>query len=908
MRCGVLLCVGVLLAVAGGACGQVFGLPALDPELSFWTLETEHFRIHFHQGLEGVAREVAGLAEEAYGTLREEFGGAPDKLDIMLVDPFDFSNGFANPFFDHIGVFAFQGRLSDWSNVRLDSWWEMVVFHELVHAIDLDRTKGISEDARQLLGKVILPNMWKPWSFIEGLAVYMKYKHLGESRLNDARTRAMIRHLVLDGRIPEFHELGQFYNRTEWPAGGLLIYNFSAWFMLYIEEAHGDDALRRINDANAGRLSNLFAPGGMTDFDLAVREALDVGLDELYAGFREWLRAEFAAEAEKLEKAGVTRGLRLTSFGWHTAAPAWSPSGEWIAYTHRGTARQGLRIVCLEGDRERELVSGDISHPDWMPDGLGLVYARLDHHGPYNTLSDLYMYDLDEGKEKRLTSGERAYFARVSPDGRYVYYACALGRDGSTALRRLELDSREITTVAEFPGEAVHSFALCPDGERIALSLLRRGGYQDLYLGDAGGGAFVPLTQDRNEVADPVWSADGRHILFASDPDRISNIYAYSLAEETFYQATWTMSFAGAPTVCPQGEYMAFLGYGSEGYDVYRMGLSPDTWHETSFLWEEIPEWQGYPDTDHQLRPYRALEHLGPAFCLPVPVTGGLGLALAGQDPLGKHYYAGMIGWDWKAGRPAAELSYVVRERFPVQLDLNAGRWGSRAGVSLSLPVELGASLERWGHVGFSLASTAGGPVERTLSLGVRQSEFLRSDLLAQQGTVSLRGALTMWEREREHSLDLSLQRALRLPTEEPHWLAVRLEAGWTDAVRPEAQLRLGGTDGRFALRGFSRGVLTGPQALRGAVLYEFPLLSIERSLGHRPLFFESLRGRVMLEAGTAGDTLRLEQGAVSLAIDLSLSAVVAYNVPLSLTVGVAQGVGEPRPTVYFSLPLDMPF
>ncbi len=908
MRRCVLVCVGVVLAVGAVGWGQVFGLPALDPELSFWTLETEHFRIHFHQGLEEVAHEVAGLAEDAYGVLKQEFGGAPDKLDITLLDPFDFANGFANPFFGHVGVFSFQGRLSDWSNVRLESWWEMVVFHEIVHAIDLDRTEGISSVGRQIFGNIVLPNMWKPWSFVEGLAVYMKYKHLGESRLNDSRTRAMVRQLVLDGEIPRFDELRQFYDRAEWPAGHLLLYNFSSWFMLYIEETHGDGALRRITDANAGWWENLLGPAGMADFDVVVRRALGVGLDELYAGFRDWLREEFVPEIEELEEGGVTQGLQLTTLGWQTGSPAWSPTGEWIAYTHGGTARGGLRVVRPDGEDDGELVGGDISHPAWTPDGRSLVYSRLDYHGPYYILRDLYLYELGEDKETRLTRGERAYFARVSPDGRYVYYACALGRDGSTALRRLDLVTRESVTVAEFTGAAVHSFALSPDGDRIALCLWQRGGYQDLYLGDAAGGEFVPLTQDRNEVADPVWSPDGSHILFASDPDRISNIYAYNLAEEAFYRVTRTMTYAGAPTVDPGGEHLAYSGYTSAGYDVYRLRLRPESWSQAGFLWEDVPAWLGHPKTDYPLRPYRPAEHLLPAFWLPVPVSGGMGVALAGQDPLGKHSYLGMIGWDWEAGRPATELSYTIRERFPVHLELSAGRGDSHTGITLSLPVELGATLERWCDVGFSLKAVPDRSAEHTLSLGLRQSAHERRDLAAWQGTISVQGALTLWGREREHSLDLSVQQALRLPVEEPHWLALGLEAGWTDTARPEAHAQLGGTAGQFALRGFPEGVLSGPHALRAAVAYDFPLLSIERNLGHRPLFFDDLRGRLLLEAGVAGETLRLEDTAVSLAAELRLSAVVSYVLPVSVTVGVAQGVGQCCPVAYLALPLTSPF
>ncbi len=906
-RCALLLCFLVSL-VGALACGQMFGLPALDPGLDFWTLETEHFRIHFHQGLEGVAHEVAGLAEDAYDVLKEEFGGAPDKLDLVLVDPFDFANGFANPLFDHIGVFSFQGRLSDWSNVRLDSWWQMVVFHEIVHAIDLDRTKGVSEDARRFLGKIILPNMWKPWAFVEGLAVYTKYKHLGESRLNDARTRAMVRQLVLDGDIPRLDELRQLYSRAEWPAGNLLIYNFSAWFMFFIEETQGEDALRRINDANASRVEGLFGPGGMVDFDQVVRQALGVGLAELYDGFRDWLRGEFVPEIERLEEAGVTQGVRLTGLGWRTEAPVWSPTGEWVAYRHQGPARQGIRVVRPDGEGDREVICGDVSHPAWTPNGQSLVYARLDHHGPYHILSDLYLYDLTESKETRLTTGERAYFARVSPDGRYVYFAGVAGRDGSTAVRKLDLATGELATLVEFPAGAVHSFAVSPEGESLALALWRRGGYQDLYLLQASGGELLPLTQDKNEVADPVWSPDGAYVFFASDPDRISNIYAYSVAEEAFYQVTRTMTFAGGPAVDPEGEFLAYAGYAGEGYDLYRLRIDPTDWTEVRFPWEEVPEWEGYSRTDYPARPYRAFEHMWPAFWLPVPIDGGLGLAVAAQDPLGKHFYFGLVGWDWQAGRPAAELSYTLRERFPVELSVSSGRWGSRVGATLSLPLGFGAVVERWAELGVSVGVSADGPVEHRLSLGLRQEMQRRTDLALTQGNVSLRGALAMWERQRQLSLDVGLQQGYRLPVEPSHWLSVSLQAGWTDAERLEAQYQLGGTEGRFALRGFPRGALAGREALRVAVAYEYPLLSIERNLGHRPLFFDDLRGRLILEVGTAGDRLCRGDPLVSVAAEVSLSMVVSYTLPVSATVGVAQGVGEPRPVVYFRVPLDGPF
>ena len=68
----------------------------LDTLFSFATIETTHFSIHFHQGLEAVARKAAVIAEEAHGRLVNEFSWLPpEKTELVLIDDSDFTNGFA---------------------------------------------------------------------------------------------------------------------------------------------------------------------------------------------------------------------------------------------------------------------------------------------------------------------------------------------------------------------------------------------------------------------------------------------------------------------------------------------------------------------------------------------------------------------------------------------------------------------------------------------------------------------------------------------------------------------------------------------------------------------------------------------------------------------------------------------
>lgn len=68
----------------------------IDLSFRFSTIETDHFSIHFHQGLEDLAQKAASIAEGAHDALIKEFQWKPrEKTQIVLIDDSDFTNGFA---------------------------------------------------------------------------------------------------------------------------------------------------------------------------------------------------------------------------------------------------------------------------------------------------------------------------------------------------------------------------------------------------------------------------------------------------------------------------------------------------------------------------------------------------------------------------------------------------------------------------------------------------------------------------------------------------------------------------------------------------------------------------------------------------------------------------------------------
>ncbi len=904
----------LLFAVFGPTTfGQILGF---DPALKWKTLETEHFNIIFHQGLEELAQEAAVVAEESYAVIQKEFGNAPKKIDLFIHDIGDTILGFANSLYNYIGIGPAQMRLADWANVRLDSWLRLVIFHEILHIIDLDQVAGIPKLLRSLFGRIVISGR-KPISFIEGLAVYEKYKHLGESRHNDPRTTMFIRQMVLENKIPRFDEISGYYTRSSWPTGGLLVYNFGSWLLRYIEETYGKDSMAKIVRVNSGRLLNLLLFFG-DNFDSVLKQALGKSADEIYAGFRSWLREKFSAEIKEIEKAGVTASLRLTPLGWFSNQPAWSPDGKQIAYFHNSPGRLGIRLIDADGENDREIVSGYVELPAWSPDGKKLLYIKPEIQKAFYFFGDLALYDLEKKKEERLTRGARAFYATFAPDGKKILFARNIKRDGSTAVAVFDIEKKEISTLKEFPNNdmIVHSFEVSPDGQQLALSIWKRGGYQDIYLMPAAGGDLTAVTQDKHVDLDPTWSPDGQYVLFNSDRGGVSNLYAYRLSDGAFLQVTNVISGAYDPDVSAEGRQgrslIAFTSYSTEGYDIHVMDYEPNACRPKSeaFIKEAIPEWPGFPKTDYKIRPYSPIASLLPKLWLPIVTSDGVGFFTFGQDAVFQHFYNFAGGWDFQNKRPFYFLDYTNAQLVPfVRLALSQDRSGRRHGVGFLMPLTVRLNTQQLLSLSYRRSESFKEPeISHKLTLSWSFDSFARVDLFADTLGLAIEGELEKIEglEPLQRRLILDWRESFRLPVEgAAHSLSLKLTVGWTDAEDiAKRGFSLGGESGRFMLRGFDSKAFKGRQALAGSLEYRFPLIPIERGLGYWPVFFDDLRGSLFIDAGVAGDMLDPTQLRIGFGAELSLSVTMGYFRRWVLRLGVAQGLGEQSPRIYMALSL----
>ena len=147
----------------------------LNPALSYRTLETEHFWLHYPAELEALAGELARTAEQAHTRVTSALGTEPQgRTHLVLAHRADQPETFTFVF-PHRQIFLDVSLphlimgLNDYAD-----WNEWLVTHEYSHIVHLDALSGPARALAPLLGSWLRPNMTAPAWVKEGIAVYLE--------------------------------------------------------------------------------------------------------------------------------------------------------------------------------------------------------------------------------------------------------------------------------------------------------------------------------------------------------------------------------------------------------------------------------------------------------------------------------------------------------------------------------------------------------------------------------------------------------------------------------------------------------------------------------------------------------------------------------------------------------------
>jgi hypothetical protein len=734
-----------------GLAALLFALPLaaqLPPDERWRTLDTEHFRVHFTPALEPLGRRAAERAETAYAALAAALVTPPrGKIDLVLSDNVDYSNGYATPLpTNRIVIFA-HPPVDAPELAFYDDWLQLVVSHELTHIFHLDYAGGLPRAVRRVLGRNLFsfPNVLVPGWTQEGLATVL------ESRLTRAgRVRATLYDMTLRTAIleDEFFSIDRATGHpVTWP-GPSTRYAYGSLFMDFLGDRYGDARHGEWVRLMGRRVPFSYGANG------AAQRAYGQSFTRAWGEWRDSLRAEYTALADSLRRAGLTEPEILVEEGRNTEAPRWSPDGRTIAYAHStGREEASTRLWSEEGVRVLDPRTS-LGPSSWRADG-SLVTAMVDAVDPYRYYSDLYVVR-PNGDRDRITHGARL----TEPDvhrgtGRIV---AVRGGGGTTVPVVMEADGggpRELVPAS--PDVHWTRPRWSPDGTRIAISRWRTGALYDVVVLDAATGSVVrEVTSDRAVDSSPSWSPDGRYVVFSSDRSGISNLYAYDLAEGRLQRVTNVLTGAFEPDVSPDGRWIAHTLYRADGYHLARIPFDPTRWTAAPPLRAELAQAGAAPEVAQRTaggpaRRYSPLPSLLPSAWSPILTDEtelgiALGAAVGGQDVVGRHTYAALVQVHPRELRTSLEATYLY--------------------AGLGNPV-IGASVRQdWDYAGTIGRTGPGGETELAALLERERSGSLVATFTRPRARSNSWLSLGVGASKRDYSLSDSTGSYLDVPTE----------------------------------------------------------------------------------------------------------------------------------------------
>lgn len=537
-----------------------------DPDLTWRTIETEHFRIHFHQGIEPIAEEFSQMVDGIHDTMSEELEWEPRRrTELVLVDRTDSANGYAvtTPY-NAIVIYVTAPTESSTLDYYED-WAETITTHELTHILHIDSNHGLVRLARTAVGRVATTNRLSPRWIVEGLATFEETRFT-----TGGRGRAPLADMIKRTAVVEddFPPLGNMSGYQPDPPSGNLRYLFGQDFMRHIAERSGDrvwtDWMHRY--------------GSSIPYWLPSKKVFGTGFVALHEDWRISMTDRYEAQLEPVIADGVREGRLISGGVASCGAPAFSPDGDKLVWSCSDRAT-GSAIWMSDGAGfapEVLLQDRGASSFTWRSDSAAFAYSGMHVVNRFNTFSDVYLHDLESERTSALTQGARARDPEFSPDGSRLWVITNKAQNNQ--IEQLTVDKRRIALTENEDHTQYSSPRFAPDGQSVALSVWQNG-RRDLWLYTPDGEPLRRLTADVAPDRTPRWSADGRWLYFSSDRSGIPNIYGIEIATERLYQVTNVRTGAVHPSISADGKLLAYQQYSADGWDVRILDVDP-----TSFL------------------------------------------------------------------------------------------------------------------------------------------------------------------------------------------------------------------------------------------------------------------------------------------------------------------------------------
>ena len=912
----------------------------VDPAKSWSLLKTPNFDVIYEQSLAEVGRVFAQAAETAHLTLIQDFSQSPQRTILVVMDSQDSANGFATFFpYPMIVVYAALPQAHE-SIGEYGDWALELMIHEYAHILNMYPANGVYRPFTWIFGSLVRPNALLPRWYLEGLAVEMESRYGSYGRLRSTQSEAVIRALVKEDLLAR--ESLDWINETSidvWPFGARP-YLFGSYMMQDLIEQGGREIIDDLNQVYSRRPPFLLSG--------PLERRLNMSYAELWQSTRQSLERAAQSQLKAIGEEVEPEDLGLSGLVHRNMRVSEDAKRLLYVATQRGAARTQVRVVSREDPKTEKFSKNSrllfsapgVRQAVWRGQSEDVVYDRLVEDQIYTQFRDLYLYDSQTRKSRRLTFGERASEAVVSPNGELVAYI-------SQGPLRTQLMLRKIGSKSGKTEASVQGLIQAPLGVRLSqpeflsdreLVFVMRDleGSEGLYWLDLEGRQRRRLLSSYSSLASP--RQTDRGLLVVSRHTGVSNVYLVNSQRTGLTPLTNVSTALQVADWDPHHSDLYGLILTGQGPRVQRLSIdprqSPSPPQILPLRQMEKAEVQRAETVEGVSRSYSSWPYLMPRYLLPFvyPIEGGMLVqaTTSGNDPLSRQAWMLSGSYDSISEEVSYALSYsnsMTRVNWSAFRSEIKEYWPSSQAVLTSDSSALRASFFPWGL----------GPKWRA-SLGFQQSNTQTSSqstgvgLLRRQGpSVGLAYAGSFgWgsqslQLQHQHFMDkedfvsydrsyFSYATVLSRWLPERHNLHPQLRASYAPSLK-DGDLILGDKtingnylasllSTQFLMRGYPSAGFIGRSMANINLEYNFPLTSLRLGYGLLPFFARDLRGRVFVDAVSLDglyykaplrsySPVNFSRQFYSSGGELILNSTLAYHLPMSVTFGLYYGFDE---------------
>jgi Tol biopolymer transport system component len=277
---------------------------------------------------------------------------------------------------------------------------------------------------------------------------------------------------------------------------------------------------------------------------------------------------------------------QITSGDFRQDEPAISPDGTRIAFTSDASGNNDIWVIGIRsGNPERLTSEPSVDfYPAWFADGTAIAFVS-DRGGK----EGIWKMDQMGGGATLLIAD--AIEPALSPDGKRIAFSI-VGPSKRLRIGVAPLADPARTTLLTGDGDGLWHHrcpAWSPDGQAICYAT-----QNDLWTVPSSGGTARQLTKGGAGDTDPMWTTDGKHVLFSSHREGTLALWRVGATGGTPERFTWGTGYDHDPSVCADGSRLAYatrtthtglrvrnLSTGKEAmlegrWDEYMAAISPD--------------------------------------------------------------------------------------------------------------------------------------------------------------------------------------------------------------------------------------------------------------------------------------------------------------------------------------------